>query len=60
MPDYWATSSIIQRDTGTDFVACPVKYYRLGDNTWIYVENDGSAKIGITDLFLKTIQTIKK
>jgi CheY-like chemotaxis protein len=43
-----------------DFAPCPVTYYRLGYLTWAKLEDDGSVKIGVTDIFLKTIKTIKK
>lgn len=39
------------------YVPCPPKYHRLGIMTWGFVETDGSLKIGVTDLFLKTIDT---
>jgi len=53
-----------QRATGQDFpmiyVPCPAKYSRLGYSAWVMIENDGSAIIGVTDLFLKTIDSVKK
>ncbi|MEJ2055288.1 MAG: response regulator [Calditrichaceae bacterium] len=42
-----------------DYVNCPVSYYRLGYNTWASLQNDGAIRVGVTDLFLKTIQSIK-
>jgi len=39
------------------FVPCPSKFYRLGYNSWFAKENDGTALIGVTDLFLKTSGT---
>ena len=38
------------------FVPCPAKYKRLGYMSWMNLENEGSAKIGATDLFLETIK----
>jgi len=38
------------------FVPCPAKYKRLGYMSWMDLENEGSAKIGVTDLFLETIK----
>ncbi len=40
------------------YVPCPAKYYRLGYGSWACVENAGSLLIGVTDLFLKTIDNI--
>ncbi len=41
-------------------VPCPAKYYRLGYSGWMNKEHDGSALIGATDSFIKTIDLIKK
>ena len=43
-----------------DYVNCPINYYRLGYNSWAAIQNDGAIRIGVTDLFLKTIQTINR
>jgi len=40
------------------FVPCPAKYDRLNYSGWVNFEFDGSAKIGVTDLFLRTINAI--
>jgi len=42
------------------FVNCPVKYHRLGYASWMFKERDGSVLIGVCDLFLKTIETVKE
>ena len=42
------------------FVSCPPKYSRLAWISWVENEKEGTAIIGITDLFLKTIGSIKK
>ena len=42
------------------YVPCPPKYFRLGYTTWISKDNRGSVLIGITDLFIKTIQTVNE
>jgi len=42
------------------FVSCPANYLCLGYASWAVVEGAGSVKIGVTDLFLKTVATIKK
>jgi CheY-like chemotaxis protein/glycine cleavage system H lipoate-binding protein len=40
------------------YVPCPPRYYQFGYSTWASVEEDGSLKIGVTDLFLETISKI--
>jgi len=42
------------------FVTGPAKYKRLGYSTWMNMESEGSARIGVTSLFLATIQDIIK
>ena len=42
------------------YVTCPVKYLRLGYSSWIFRENDGSVLIGVCDILLKTIESIKE
>jgi CheY-like chemotaxis protein/glycine cleavage system H lipoate-binding protein len=41
------------------FVPCPPKYYRLGYISWVMVEPAGTVLVGLTDLFLKTIDGIR-
>jgi glycine cleavage system H protein len=40
------------------YVPCPAKYYRLGYASWLSVEREGSVKLGVTDMFLRTIENI--
>jgi len=42
------------------FVSCPAQYYRLGYMSWMNLESEGSARIGVTNLFLQTIEDIAK
>jgi CheY-like chemotaxis protein len=42
------------------FVPCPPRYFRLGYMTWVSVDLEGSVIIGATDLFLKTIESVKR
>ena len=42
------------------YVPCPPKYYQFGYSTWASIEEDGSLKIGVTDLFLETISKITR
>ena len=53
-------AAIFKNDTDTLlYIPCPAKYRRLGYGGWAFLEDDGSVKIGITDLFLRTIQSIQ-
>ncbi|MCK9281608.1 MAG: response regulator [Melioribacteraceae bacterium] len=38
------------------YVPCPGKYLRLGYNSWVLPEDDGSALIGLTDHLIKTTE----
>ncbi|NOX88138.1 MAG: response regulator [Calditrichaeota bacterium] len=40
-------------------VPCPIQYRRLGYGSWCFIENDGSVKIGVSDLFLKIVDPIR-
>ena len=42
------------------YVNCPAKYFRLGYSSWMCQERDGSVLIGVCDLFLKTIDSVKE
>jgi len=42
------------------YVPCPAKYLRLGYGSWLVQDHDGSVRVGVTDLFLKTIDYIEK
>ncbi len=44
---------------GVLFVPCPAKYKRLGYASWMFLEEDGTVKIGATDLFLETINFVE-
>ena len=37
--------------TSITHIPCPAKYMRLGYSTWSFLEEDGSVRIGLTDLF---------
>lgn len=40
------------------YVPCPAKYLRLGYNSWILPDDDGSVLIGLTDYLIKTTENI--
>ena len=50
---------IIEDDLSVHFVPCPSRYYRLGYTSWMNIEHNGSVTVGVTDLFVKTIENIK-
>jgi len=39
-------------------IPCPPKYYRLGFDSWMNEEFEGTVKIGVTDLFLNSIGSL--
>ena len=39
---------------------CPPRYFRLGFDSWMNNAEEGLVSIGITDLFLKSIGTLKE
>jgi len=41
------------------FVPCPAKYNRLGYNSWALIMDDGSVRVGMVDLFLRTIDSVR-
>lgn len=47
-------------DSSMAFIPSPPRYKRLGYSSWAYLEDDGSVKIGLTDLFLRTIEAIEE
>lgn len=40
------------------FVPCPTQYNRLGYTSWAFLENDGTVKIGLTDLLVRVIDPV--
>lgn len=53
-----AYAAKLGRDTTMSFVPCPSGYHRLGYVSWVRMEDEGTARIGVSDLFLKTIDGI--
>ncbi len=47
-------------DESIIFVPCPAKYFRLGYSSWAALEDSGTILIGVTDLFLKTIDSLSE
>lgn len=42
-----------------DFITCPVNYLRLGYDSWMKKDLEGTVKIGLTDGFLKSVGMIE-
>lgn len=53
------TDPSINRNNSIIYVPCPAKYYRLGYSCWVNELLDGSANIGATDIFIKTLENIQ-
>jgi len=41
------------------YVPCPTKYFRLGYSCWVNKDYDGSVLMGATDLFIKSLTSLK-
>ncbi|MGD9897546.1 MAG: response regulator [Calditrichaceae bacterium] len=48
----------VKNDASIIYIPCPAKYFRLGYGSWLYIEHDGSVLTGITDLLLRTVDSI--
>ncbi|MBN1301797.1 MAG: response regulator [Melioribacteraceae bacterium] len=40
------------------FIPCPPSYYRFGLSSWVKIESDGIVITGLTDLMLRTIESV--
>lgn len=49
-----------QAESNLFYVTCPSKYSRLGYSSWMVQERDGSVLIGVCDLFMKTVDSVKE
>lgn len=47
-----------ERPESLAWVPPPATYYRLGYASWLVPERDGTVKVGVTDLFLRTLEAI--
>jgi CheY-like chemotaxis protein/glycine cleavage system H lipoate-binding protein len=55
-----AESAGLERDRSMGFVPCPANYLRLGCVSWALMEDEGTARIGVSDLFLKAADGIRE
>lgn len=51
-------SAVVEDENIISYVPCPPKYMKLGNTSWLHMENEGVAVVGVTDLFLRTIKSI--
>ena len=54
-----AESARLEGQSRFSFVACPDDYLRLGYVSWVSREDEGTALIGVSDLFLKAIDGVR-
>jgi CheY-like chemotaxis protein/glycine cleavage system H lipoate-binding protein len=55
-----AESAGLPRHNSMSYVPCPANYYRLGYVSWVVMEDEGTARIGVSDLFLKAAEGIRE
>jgi CheY-like chemotaxis protein/glycine cleavage system H lipoate-binding protein len=55
-----AESAGLEREGSLPFVPCPAHYLRLGCVSWALMEDEGTARIGVSDLFLKAAEGIEE
>jgi CheY-like chemotaxis protein/glycine cleavage system H lipoate-binding protein len=53
-----AESASLPRSGAMTYVPCPANYHRLGYVSWALMEDKGTAKIGVSDLFLRATNGI--
>ena len=54
-----AESAGLEREGSMPFVPCPDHYLRLGCVSWALLEDEGTARVGVSDLFLKAAEGIE-
>jgi CheY-like chemotaxis protein/glycine cleavage system H lipoate-binding protein len=54
-----AYAAKMERNRTMSFVSSPSEYYRLGYVSWVKMEDEGTARIGVSDLFLKSVDGIR-
>ena len=55
-----ADSAGLEREGSMSFVPCPNHYLRLGCVSWALMEDEGTARIGVSDLFMKAADGIRE
>jgi glycine cleavage system H lipoate-binding protein len=54
-----AETAGLPRSNSMSYVPCPANYYKLGYVSWVLMEDEGTARIGVSDLFLKAAEGIR-
>jgi len=54
-----AESAGLERGGSLPFVPCPDHYLKLGCVSWALMEDEGTARVGVSDLFLKATEGIQ-
>jgi len=55
-----AYAAKMEHERSMSFVPSPAGYHRLGYVSWVKLEDEGTAKIGVSDLFLKSVENIRE
>jgi len=55
-----AESASMSRTGTMSYVPCPANYHNLGYVSWVLMEDKGTARIGVTDLFLNAAEGIRE
>jgi CheY-like chemotaxis protein/glycine cleavage system H lipoate-binding protein len=55
-----AESAGLPHHKSISYVPCPANHYRLGYVSWVMLEDEGTALIGVCDLFLKAMEGIRE
>ena len=55
-----AESAGLPRSGAMTYVPCPSGYFRLGHASWAFLEDKGTARIGVSDLFLRAARGIRE
>lgn len=55
-----AESAGLERESSLSYVACPANYLKLGCVSWALMEDEGTARVGVSDLFLKAAEGIRE
>ncbi len=54
-----AESVCLPSNGSMSYVPCPADYYRFGYVSWVLMEDEGTARIGVSDLFLRAAEGIR-
>jgi CheY-like chemotaxis protein/glycine cleavage system H lipoate-binding protein len=55
-----AESASLPRSGAMSYVPCPSNYYRLGYASWAQKKKKGTARVGVSDLFIKATEGIRE